>query len=91
MKKTSKAPQSFRKKTIQGVVVSAKMDKTVVVMVVREKRHPVYLKSYKISQRYYVHDEKNAVKKGDVVIISEAKPMSRLKRWKLVKIISVAQ
>jgi small subunit ribosomal protein S17 len=76
------------KKVIIGEVLSAKMDKTIVVSIDRSKKHPIYLKSFNVSQKYYVHDEEKKAKKGDVVEIRESRPRSRLKRWQLVKIIS---
>jgi small subunit ribosomal protein S17 len=85
MKKT-KSPS--RKIILQGKVASAKMDKTIIVRLDRIKKHPIYLKSYNITKKFYAHDEKNEAKKGDIVLIEAAKPKSRLKRWQLVKIIS---
>ena len=74
-------------KTFQGHVVSASMDKTIVVSVVSQKKHPIYLKYYKVTRKYYVHDAKNIAKKGDTVIISASKPISKTKRWILDKVI----
>lgn len=71
-------------KTLKGIVVSTKMKKTVVVRVDRQWRHPLYQKTIKRSKKYLVHDEIGA-KEGDAVTIVETKPMSRLKRWKIVK------
>ncbi len=72
------------KKKIAGKVVSDKMDKTRVVEVVRSVRHPIYKKQYKVSKRFYAHDESNRTKIGDLVVIEEARPLSRLKRWIIV-------
>lgn len=66
---------------ISGVVVSDKMDKTVVVKVERLKTHPVYKKRYKVSRKYKAHDPENQFKVGDQVIIAETKPLSRDKKW----------
>ena len=66
---------------ISGVVVSDKMDKTVVVKVERLKTHPVYKKRYKVSRKYKAHDPENQFKVGDQVIIAEIKPLSRDKKW----------
>jgi len=71
------------RKTLQGVVVSDKMDKTVVVKVDRTVRHPVYLKTIKKSAKYKAHDEGNACHLGDKVVIEESRPLSRDKRWKV--------
>jgi small subunit ribosomal protein S17 len=71
----------------QGVVVSTKMDKTVVVRVDRSKRHRLYGKTIHTSQRYKAHDEHNACNLGDVVRISETRPLSREKRWRVVEVV----
>ncbi|MCK5084636.1 MAG: 30S ribosomal protein S17 [Candidatus Pacebacteria bacterium] len=64
-----------------GIVVSDKMDKTVVVKVDRLKMHPIYRKKYKISKKYKAHDAENKFKIGDKVKIIEVKPISREKKW----------
>jgi len=66
---------------MKGVVVSDKMDKTVVVAITRLKEHPKYRKRYKVTKRYKAHDEKNECKVGDKVMIRETKPISKDKRW----------
>ena len=65
------------KRILQGVVVSDKMDKTVVVQVERRVMHPVYKKYIKSSKKYHAHDENNACKVGDVVRIQECRPISK--------------
>ena len=75
------------KKRLTGVVVSDKMDKTVVVMVERMVRHPRYGKYIKRRKKYHAHDEKNECRTGDVVEIIESRPLSRTKRWRVVRII----
>jgi small subunit ribosomal protein S17 len=70
-----------------GRVASDKMQKTVVVEVVRFKRDPVYKKYVRVRKRYKAHDEKNEFKTGDRVEIEEHRPLSREKRWKVVKLI----
>jgi len=70
---------------MDGVVVSDKMMKTVVVAVEKVKVHPKYLKRYKITERYKAHDEENAYKTGDKVVIEETKPQSKEKRWRVVE------
>lgn len=75
-----------RRTSLQGVVVSDKMDKTIVVEVETHKRHPKYLKRIKYSNKYYAHDEKNEAKVGDVVTIAGCRPLSATKRFRLVSI-----
>jgi small subunit ribosomal protein S17 len=69
------------KRTLQGVVVSDKQDKTVVVRVERRFTHPVMKKTVRRSNKFHAHDEKNEFSVGDVVWIEEHKPISKLKRW----------
>ncbi len=73
------------KRILQGVVVSDKMDKSVVVQVERRVMHPVYKKYIKRSQKYTAHDENNQHKVGDNVRIMESRPLSRTKRWVVVE------
>ncbi len=68
---------------IVGVVVSDKMNKTRVVSVSRLKKHPKYLKYYRTTSKFKVHDETNEYKTGDTVIIEETRPLSREKRWRI--------
>jgi len=75
-----------RRTTVQGVVVSDKMAKTIVVEVETHKRHPKYAKRVKYSNKYYVHDEKGEAKVGDTVTIMACRPLSALKRFRLVSI-----
>ena len=75
-----------RRTQLQGVVVSDKMSKTIVVEVETHKRHPKYAKRIKYSNKYYAHDEKNEAKVGDVVTIMACRPLSALKRFRLVSI-----
>jgi len=72
------------RRVLQGVVVSDKMDKTVVVSVERRLMHPIYKKFIRRSKKYAAHDEGNAAKVGDVVKIRECRPISRRKRWEVV-------
>ena len=76
-----------KRKTKIGLVVSDKMDKTIVVAVERSKRHPRYQKVMKTTTKFYAHDEKNECKVGDKVKIMETRPLSKLKRWRLVEIL----
>lgn len=68
-------------RTLRGTVVSDKMDKTVVVAVSALKEHPIYRKKYKVTTKFKAHDEKNEAKVGDLVEITETRPVSRDKRW----------
>ena len=78
------------RKTREGRVCSDKADKTIVVMIERRVRHPLYGKEVRITKKVHVHDEENRAKLGDVVRVMETRPLSRLKRWRLVDIISAA-
>lgn len=80
-----------RRTTLQGVVVSNKMDKTIVVEVETHKRHAKYQKRVKYSNKYYAHDEKNVAKVGDTVTIMASRPLSALKRFRLVSVDKKAQ
>ena len=79
------------RKTRVGNVVSDKMDKTVVVAVVDNVKHPLYGKIIKRTRRLKVHDEENACKMGDRVRVMETRPLSKDKRWRLVEIIERAK
>ncbi|KKU22052.1 MAG: 30S ribosomal protein S17 [Candidatus Nomurabacteria bacterium GW2011_GWA1_46_11] len=74
-----------RGRTLQGVVVSDKMTKTVVVSVSRFVKHPLYGKYYKVSKKYKAHDENNKYKTGDKVVIVETKPISKDKKFRVVE------
>jgi len=74
------------KRKLQGIVVSNKMVKTIVVRVERIKKHPKYLRRYKIQTKFKVHDPEQKAKIGDVVVFEECRPLSREKRWKLLQI-----
>ena len=80
--------QRNQKKTVRGVVVSNKMQKTISVKVERLKKHPIYGKYIKRHTTYKAHDEKNEAREGDFVEITETRPLSKAKRWRLVNIIS---
>ena len=69
---------------LKGVVVSDKMQKTVVVEISRMKKHPKYKKYYSVTQRFKAHDEEGAYKTGDKVLIKETKPISKEKRWMVI-------
>jgi len=83
----TKVAQRGSRKEKQGVVVSKSGDKSVVVMVERLKRHPVYGKVIRVLRKFHAHDEENRARVGDRVRILECRPMSRTKRWRVVEII----
>ena len=74
-------------KSIQGIVSSDKTDKTIVVTVHTRKTHPVYRKQYMVTSKFMAHDEKNAAKVGDKVVITETRPISSRKRFALTEIL----
>ena len=78
------------RKTREGRVCSARADKTIVILVERRVRHPLYGKEIRISKKIHAHDQQNQAKVGDVVRVMETRPLSKLKRWRLVEILSVA-
>lgn len=79
------------RKTKTGRVVSDKMQKTIVVAVERRIKHPLYGRVVKRTTKFYAHDEKRQAKVGDTVRIMEARPLSRLKRWRLVEVVAAAK
>jgi small subunit ribosomal protein S17 len=79
------------KRILQGVVVSDKNDKTIVVKVERRLRHPVLKKTVRLSKKYHAHDEGNTAKTGDVVRIQETRPLSKQKRWALLDKVAEGQ
>lgn len=78
------------RKTRTGIVVSDKMDKTVVVAIEEYTKHPVYSKVIKRTKKYKAHDEENACQTGDKVKIMETRPLSKEKRWRVVQVIEKA-
>ncbi|MDD2717060.1 MAG: 30S ribosomal protein S17 [Candidatus Wallbacteria bacterium] len=79
------------RKTRVGKVLSRKMEKTCVVVVERSYQHTLYKKTLRTTKKYKVHDEKNETNPGDKVLIMETRPLSREKRWRLVKILEAAR
>jgi len=77
-----------RKRVLQGVVVSNKMDKTVVVSVERRKKHRLYHKVMTLSKKFMAHDDSNECSLGDVVWIEEFRPLSKNKRWRVIEVLS---
>jgi small subunit ribosomal protein S17 len=84
---TSRASRKVR----EGIVVSSKMDKTVVVAVVDRVQHRRYRKTLQRTRKLYAHDEANDVREGDRVRISETRPLSRQKRWRVVEVLERAR
>jgi small subunit ribosomal protein S17 len=79
------------RKVREGLVVSNAMDKTAVVEIVDRKRHPRYHKTVQRTTRLYVHDEGNELNVGDRVRVAETRPLSKLKRWRLVEVLERAR
>ncbi len=84
--KTPDAPSKARKERV-GIVVSDKMQKTIVVKVVRRVPHPHFRKIVAVSKKFYAHDENSQAKLGDKVLIAEIPPKSHLKRWELKEVL----
>jgi small subunit ribosomal protein S17 len=84
-------PERGIRKSRTGVVISDKMDKTIVVEIVRKTKHPLYGKTITRSNRFKVHDEENKAKVGDKVLITETRPISKDKRWRLVEVVEAAK
>ena len=83
---TQKAQKSHRQQKV-GTVVSNKMNKTIVVAVESLKKHRIYKRTYKQTKRFQVHDEENTCQVGDIVRIEETRPLSKMKRWRLVEVV----
>jgi len=85
------AEQRNRRKVRLGTVVSAAMNKSIVVRIDRKIKHPLYNKPVKRSVKLYAHDEKNEANVGDTVKLMETRPLSKMKRWRLVDIVEKAK
>ena len=83
----AEARTAGRRKELIGNVVSNRMNKTIVVQVVRQKAHPLYSRVISKAKKFYAHDEKNEAHIGDVVRLEETRPLSKLKRWRLKEIV----
>ncbi len=79
------------RKTRMGIVSSDKMDKTITVTVKYKEKHPIYGKFVNKTKKYHAHDEKNEAQVGDRVLLMETRPLSKLKRWRLVEILEKAK
>jgi len=82
--------QAADNRTIQGRVVSDKMDKGITVMVERRVKHPLYGKFVRKSSKVHAHDENNECKVGDVVVVEQCRPLSKTKNWRFVKLVERA-
>lgn len=80
-----------KRKVKEGLVVSHKMDKTVVIAVETRKVHPLYKKAVRATKKYKAHDEKNVCKVGDKVKITETRPLSKEKKWRVMEIMSTKE
>ena len=90
-REATQAPDRNSRKTRIGLVVSDKMAKTVVVSIERRVQHPVYGKMVRRTKKLKAHDEQNEAKTGDTVRIMETRPLSKVKRWRVVEIIERAR
>jgi len=79
--------EAKRARTLSGRVVSDKMDKTVTVLVERKVMHPIYGKIIRRSKKFHAHDENNEFKAGDIVVISESRPLSKTKTWAVTRLV----
>ena len=91
MIETSQVTERTRRKVRTGVVVSEKMDKTVLVRIDRKVRHPLYRKTVARSNKLAAHDENNDVHVGDTVRVVETRPLSKTKRWRVVEVVQRAK
>ena len=82
------APARHSRQELVGKVTSAKMEKTIVVQVTRMVQHPKYRRVVRISKRFYAHDEQREARPGDTVRIVETRPLSKLKRWRLMEVVA---
>ena len=91
MAETDATPRVNARKAREGIAVSVKMDKTVVVAVVDRVRHPRYRKTMQRTKHLYAHDEANDVREGDRIRIQETRPLSKQKRWRVVEVLERAR
>ena len=84
---TAATKSTGRRKQRKGVVVSDKMDKSVVVAVMRVRRHPLYKKTVRSTKKYLAHSPENDVRIGDRVLIEETRPLSKRKRWRVLEVL----
>ena len=82
--------QQASNRTLQGRVISDKMDKTITVLIERQVQHPIYGKFIRRSTKVHAHDENNECQAGDTVIVEQCRPLSKTKTWRLVKVVERA-
>lgn len=82
--------QQASNRTLQGRVVSNKMDKTITVLVERQVQHPIYGKFIRRSTKVHAHDENNECGPGDMVVVEQCRPLSKTKTWRLVRVVERA-
>ena len=75
------------RRAVRGSVISARMDKSITVLVVRQFKHPLYKKYIRRSTRLHAHDESNDCREGDTVLIEECRPLSKMKSWRLIRVL----
>ena len=75
------------RRAVRGSVISARMDKSITVLVVRQFKHPLYKKYIRRSTRLHAHDESNDCKEGDTVLIEECRPLSKTKSWRVIQVL----
>ena len=91
MTETTSTEVRQARKVREGIVVSSKMDKTIVISIVERVRHPKYAKFVQRTKKLYAHDETNDAQIGDRVRVMETRPMSKQKRWRLVEVLERAK
>ncbi|MFT5111799.1 MAG: small subunit ribosomal protein S17 [Parasphingorhabdus sp.] len=91
MTQTETNQESKSARQVTGSVVSAKMNKTITVLVERQLQHPLYKKYIRRSTKMHAHDEENTCKEGDKVVIEECRPLSKNKSWRLVSIVAASR
>ena len=75
------------RRAVRGSVISARMDESITVLVVRQFKHPLYKKYIRRSTRLHAHDESNDCREGDIVLIEECRPLSKMKSWRLIRVL----
>ncbi|MGV6826413.1 MAG: 30S ribosomal protein S17 [bacterium] len=79
--------QDITNRTLQGRVTSDRMDKTITVQIERKVKHPVYGKYVRLSTKVHAHDANNECQTGDIVVVEQCRPLSKLKKWRFVKLV----
>ena len=82
--------QQASNRTLQGRVVSDKMDKTITVLIERQVQHPIYGKFIRRSTKVHAHDENNECRAGDMVVVEQCRPLSKTKSWRVVRVVERA-